>query len=174
MEAFALMGAERPPLRSIACVWPFSFFSGCPGFSVTKTINVGKPEISFKVKWSAFQNGQVCAGTTQYIDIVGHDPMNSYSWSLNAGSTGSLSGSGPSGNFSNYNIDCSGISVVATNSCGTTNTGITICTRSCFMAAYNIYPNPAKDYLDITFEGAKSLAVLPEQLFFTAKNQRFQ
>ena len=52
MEAFALMG---PPLRSIACVWPFSYFSGCPGFSVTKTINVGKPEISFKVNGQPFR-----------------------------------------------------------------------------------------------------------------------
>jgi hypothetical protein len=90
--------------------------------------------------------------------------MNSYTWSLQSGSNGSLSGSGPSATFSNYTIQCSGISVVASNSCGTTNTGLTICTKNCLMAAYNVYPNPAKDYLNITFEDAKTLAALPEQI----------
>lgn len=141
-----------------------SYFSGCPGFRITKTVNVGKPAITFLVNGQPFQSGQVCVGSTQYIDVVGHDPMNSYTWTLQAGSTGSLSGSGPSGSFVNYSIACSGISVVASNSCGTTNTGLTICTKNCFMAAYNVYPNPAKDYLNVTFDDVKSLAALPEQI----------
>lgn len=32
------------------------------------------------------------------------------------------------------------------------------------MAAYNVYPNPAKDYLNITFDDATNLAALPEQI----------
>ncbi len=141
-----------------------SYFSGCPGFQLTKTINVGKPTISFTVNGQPFQNGQVCVGSSNYIDIVGHDPMNSYTWTLQPGSTGSLSGSGSSATFSNNSIACSGISVVASNSCGTTNTGLTICTKNCFMAAYNVYPNPAKDYLNITFGDVKTTTALPEQV----------
>lgn len=140
------------------------YTAGCTAFRVTKTVNVGKPIISFTVNGQPFTNGQVCVGSSNYIDIVGHDPMNSYTWSLQSGSNGSLSGSGPSATFSNYTIQCSGISVVASNSCGTTNTGLTICTKNCLMAAYNVYPNPAKDYLNITFEDAKTLAALPEQI----------
>ena len=140
------------------------YTAGCTAFRLTKNVNVGKPIISFTVNGQPFQNGQVCAGQLQSIDVVGHDPMNSYSWSLQAGSGASFSGSGPSASFVDYNIACSGISLVAPNSCGTTNTGLTICTRSCFMAAYHVYPNPAKDYLDITFEDTKVLATLPEQI----------
>lgn len=140
------------------------YFAGCTGFRLTKTINVGKPIISFTVNGQPFQNGQVCVGSSNYIDIVGHDSMNSYTWSLQSGSSGSLSGSGSSAMFSNYTIQCSGISVVASNSCGSTNTGLTICTNSCFMSAYKVYPNPAKDYLDVTFDDTKALAALPEQI----------
>lgn len=140
------------------------YVSGCAAFRVTKTVNVGKPIISFTVNGQPFTNGQLCAGQTHYIDVVGHDPMNSYSWSLQAGSNASFSGNGPSASFSNYNIACSGISLAASNSCGTTNTGLSICTKNCFVAAYNVYPNPAKDFLNVTFEDTKSLAALPEQV----------
>jgi len=141
-----------------------SYVSGCAAFRVTKTVNVGKPIISFTVNGQPFQNGQVCVGSSNYIDVVGHDPMNSYVWSLQSGSNGSLSGSGPSASFSNYTIQCSGISLVASNSCGTTSTGLTICTKSCFMSAYKVYPNPAQDFLDVTFENTNALEALPEQI----------
>jgi len=32
------------------------------------------------------------------------------------------------------------------------------------MAAYDMYPNPAKDYLNITFDDVTNLAALPEQV----------
>lgn len=140
------------------------YTAGCTAFRVTKTVNVGKPIVSFTVNGQPFTNGQLCAGQTHYIDVVGHDPMNSYSWSLQAGSNASFSGNGPSASFSDYNIACSGISLTASNSCGTTNTGLSICTKNCFVAAYNVYPNPAKDYLNITFDDVTNLAALPEQV----------
>lgn len=68
------------------------YTAGCTAFRVTKPVNVGKPIISFIVNGQPFTNGQLCAGQTHYIDVVGHDPMNSYSWSSQAGANASFSG----------------------------------------------------------------------------------
>jgi hypothetical protein len=129
------------------------------GCAITYRYNivVGTPTISFKVNGQPFQNGYICRASTAYIEVVGNTQGNSYNWSLNAGSTGSLSGSGTLASFSNYNIACSGISVQASNACGTSSTGLTICTNNCGRSAFNAYPNPAKDFILIEFEHAESL-----------------
>jgi bacillolysin len=136
----------------------------CGTIVITKAVNVGKPVISFKVDGQPFTNGQICSGHLAFIDVVGHDPANSYSWSLQSGSSGSLSGSGPSASFQNYSIACSAISVTASNSCGTTNTGLTICTRECSGMAFKVFPNPASDFVTVQVEHPESLDAMPEEL----------
>lgn len=135
---------------------------GCP-ITFRLNVTVGAPTVSFLVNGTPMQNGSFCAGSMQYIEAVPEDVNNSYNWSLNFGG-GSLSGSGRYADFSNYDPGCSGISLHVSNSCGTTNTGLTLCAQNCLMGM-QASPNPATNELTITFSGITTFDQLPRKLF---------
>lgn len=65
--------------------------------------------------------------------------------------------------FNSYNNDCYGLNVTATNACGNTQDGVTICVEDCFYS-YRVYPNPAKNYFYLEFDQTDNLSSLPERV----------
>lgn len=65
--------------------------------------------------------------------------------------------------FNSYNNDCYGLDVTATNACGNTQDGVTICVEDCFYF-YRVFPNPAKNYFYLEFDQTDNLSSLPERV----------
>lgn len=65
--------------------------------------------------------------------------------------------------FNSYNNDCYGLDVTATNACGNTQDGVTICLEDCFYF-YRVFPNPAKNYFYLEFDQTDNLSSLPERV----------
>jgi hypothetical protein len=98
----------------------------CNGFGLSLNANTGEPGTTF-TSWAV------------------SDPVNTY-----------FNYSGGTSYFNSYVNSCYGITVQAGNCFGSVQKGITICVDDCYemMASHTIYPNPASDVLNVSFNSA--------------------
>jgi hypothetical protein len=124
-----------------------SFAGGCTAPISPKTVWVGNPVIS-----DITVNTSMCPGYSQIVAATVFGNPTSLNWVISSGNAGNAYltdyGDGRA-YFNSYVIDCYGLTLTMTNSCGPSQGGTTICVDYCPSSTYNVYPNPASSTLTI-------------------------
>lgn len=113
---------------------------------VSRTIRVGGPAVNI-----AYSRSGSCNGTYQtwFLNATSPDAVTSWLWTVDNPSSGSWNIYSP--NSSNTYVAVSGgggISLTATNACGSTRNGVTIYSN-CNFRAITATPNPATDNVNV-------------------------
>jgi hypothetical protein len=135
--------------------------SSCSGTTVSayKTVYVGTP-----IATNIQVNTSMCPGYSQVVTATVQGSPSSLSWYLSSGGSAYVSDYGNgSAYFNSYVVDCYGLTLDMTNSCGTSQAGTSICVDNCF-AGYSVYPNPSKEYLSIDLASYKKAEAMPDQI----------
>lgn len=135
--------------------------TGC-SMTLSKIITVGSPAII-----NVFVDRTGCIGNVDYINatVVGHVGTANWSKTGSNSSNAFLNNYGNgSASFSTNVPDCYNLTLIASNSCGTSSNGLTLCASNCSFATYKVYPNPADDYVSIEFEHVETIESLPHKI----------
>lgn len=108
----------------------------------------------------------MCNGSGISLNAYTSEPETKFSeWTVTDPANAFLNYSGGNAYFNSYVNNCYGIDVVVSNCFGSVQKGITICVDNCLTGkpVYEVYPNPTRDYLNVTFDG-KAIRSLPESM----------
>ncbi|NIJ53440.1 T9SS type A sorting domain-containing protein [Dyadobacter arcticus] len=106
----------------------------------------------------------MCNGSGVSLNAYTAEPGTQFgNWTTSDPGNTILNYNGGTAYFNSYVNNCYGIDITVSNCFGSVKKGITICVDNCVkeMPVYKIYPNPASDYLHITFEEADDISLLP-------------
>jgi hypothetical protein len=109
----------------------------------------------------------MCNGSGVMLNAYTAEPGTVFgNWSTSDPGNTFLNFNGGSAYFNSYVNSCYGIDIVVSNCFGAVQKGITICVDNCAKPTivYKIFPNPATDYLNVTFEEVGDVADLPVAL----------
>jgi hypothetical protein len=144
--------------------------SSCSGTTVSanKPVYAGTPTIT-----NIQVNTSMCPGYSQIVVATVQGNPTSLSWYLSSGGSAYVTDYGNgSAYFNSYVVDCYGLTLDMTNSCGTSQAGTSICVDNCF-SGYSVYPNPSKEYLAIDLVNAKQINAMPsEVILYSDKTQK--
>lgn len=109
----------------------------------------------------------MCNGAGVSLNAYTSEPETKFSvWTTSDPANTIINSNGGTAYFNSYVNNCYGIDVTASNCFGSVKKGVTICVDNCLEdgPVYEIYPNPAKDFIYITFENKVENDVLPEMV----------
>lgn len=109
----------------------------------------------------------MCNGAGLSLNAYTSEPETKFSvWTTSDPANAILSSNGGTAYFNSYVNNCYGVDVTASNCFGSVKKGITICVDNCLKdgPVYEIYPNPANDFIYITFENKAEINTLPETI----------
>lgn len=135
--------------------------TSCGNAQLTKVVWVGVPVVN-----QIDINTAPCAGHSQTITTsIGGNP-GTLNWTMLSGHGSSatfIDYGGGSAYFDSYAFLCYDLRLEMYNTCGYSQHDVTICVEDCSFA-FKIYPNPAKDYINVQFDNYKNTAMLPEKI----------
>lgn len=146
--------------------------NGCGNLQLTKTIWVGKPDLTKKLNGDIIDisSAPVAPGSMNVLETITGSPSGSTTFNKTDHSgTGDIyiiihNPTMITSSVEVSNSSTSGyrqVKMFATNACGTTEDEIFLYLMSFFKA---VYPNPAKDYLTIEFNNLTDKATLPDAI----------
>ncbi len=109
----------------------------------------------------------MCNGTGVSLNAYTSEPETKFSeWTVTDPANAFLNYSGGSAYFNSYVNNCYGIDVIVSNCFGSVQKGITICVDYCLTdkPVYKVYPNPANDIINVTFDAVADIQSLPETI----------
>ncbi|WP_051349918.1 T9SS type A sorting domain-containing protein [Dyadobacter alkalitolerans] len=109
----------------------------------------------------------MCNGAGVSLNAYTSEPETKFSvWTTSDPANTIINSNGGTAYFNSYVNNCYGVDVTASNCFGSVKKGVTICVDNCLEngPVYEIYPNPAKDFIYITFENKAENDVLPEMV----------
>ncbi|MCE7066548.1 T9SS type A sorting domain-containing protein [Dyadobacter sp. CY326] len=109
----------------------------------------------------------MCNGAGVSLNAYTSEPETKFSvWTTSDPANAILNSNGGTAYFNSYVNNCYGVDVTASNCFGSVKKGITICVDNCLKdgTVYEIYPNPANDFIYITFEDKGDAKALPETI----------
>ncbi len=119
----------------------------CGSFTLTKNISIGTPVISISSSRSGSCNGSF---QSWQLNATSSSDVLSWQWTVDNPSSGSWVVYSPSSPSTLVAVSGGGgISVTATNSCGTTKDGVTIYSN-CFSYRLTASPNPTSDNVTVS------------------------
>ena len=137
--------------------------TGCGNVQLTKVVWVGNPELKH-----ININTAPCAGHSQTITTSVAGNPTSLSWNMLSGHGSSAIffdyGDG-SAYFDSYAFLCYDLRLEMYNACGYSEHNVTICVEDCSFA-FKVFPNPAKDYINIQFDNFTNKNMLPGKILF--------
>ena len=119
----------------------------------------------------------MCNGSGVSLNAYTSEPGTIFgAWTVTDPANSFLNYSGGTAYFNSYINNCYGIDVTVSNCIGSTQKGITICVDNCLKdkPVYKVYPNPASDIINVTFDAAADIQSLPEtiRVFSEATSQQ--
>lgn len=109
----------------------------------------------------------MCNGAGVSLNAYTSEPETKFGvWTTSDPGNSILNFNGGTAYFNSYVNNCYGIDVTVSNCFGSVKKGITICVDNCLTdrPVYEIYPNPANDFIYITFENKADENTLPETI----------
>ncbi|MCF2486896.1 T9SS type A sorting domain-containing protein [Dyadobacter sp. CY347] len=109
----------------------------------------------------------MCNGAGVSLNAYTSEPETKFSvWTTSHPANTIINSNGGTAYFNSYVNNCYGVDVTASNCFGSVKKGITICVDYCLEHApvYEIYPNPANDFIYISFENNAENDPLPEMI----------
>lgn len=153
-----------------------NFVDGCTNnLSRNTLVYSGLPQVSwFTVNSQTYNysaNGQICTGSNQNINAGASLGTTGYNWSITSGNAynANFSSYGNSASFSPYGSGYFNLALNVSNSCGSTTSNISFDAYTC-SARYSVYPNPARDNVNVEFEKIEDGNSLPDQIDVLSEN----
>lgn len=139
------------------------------GYSVERNVkkSAPKPSALFVYNNIGGQPDFMCRGTGVQLSAYTDEPGTSFgNWTTSDPANTYLYYSGGSATFNTYINNCYGIDVTASNCFGSVQKGITICVDDCGArsVSYTVFPNPARDVINIEFDESSEATNLPETI----------
>ncbi|UON82966.1 T9SS type A sorting domain-containing protein [Dyadobacter chenwenxiniae] len=109
----------------------------------------------------------MCNGAGVSLNAYTGEPDTKFGvWTTSDPGNSILNFNGGTAYFNSYANNCYGIDITVSNCFGSVKKGITICVDNCLIdgPVYEIYPNPANDFVYITFENKAEVNALPENI----------
>jgi hypothetical protein len=107
----------------------------------------------------------MCNGAGVSLNAYTSEPETKFSiWTSSDPANAILNSNGGTAYFNSYVNNCYGVDVTASNCFGSVKKGITICVDNCLQdgPVYDVYPNPATDFIHIIFKHLADANALPQ------------
>ncbi|MCF0070271.1 T9SS type A sorting domain-containing protein [Dyadobacter sp. CY261] len=107
----------------------------------------------------------MCNGAGVQLNAYTAEPGTQFGiWTSSDPGNTILNSNGGTAYFNSYVNNCYGIDITVSNCFGSVQKGITICVDNCLTGkpVYKVYPNPASDIVNITFDKESDMSQLPQ------------